>query len=222
MAKLQAVILLLALALLSTGAYLGLVWAPPEVMMGDTQRIMYVHVPAVWMTLLCYTGAMISGAHYLWKKKPAADALGEAFTEVGVFFNVLGLCLGAIWGRPTWGAYWTWDPRLTSTLVMCLTFIGLIALRRFVDDPEKRPRFAAVFAIVAYANIPLVWFSVRWFRSLHQVQSSPKTVDPAMTLVLRVNAFAFLFAMIWFVWRRFAIAERQLAREMVAPPVSHA
>jgi heme exporter protein C len=219
---LQPLIFVLALVLLAVGAYLGLVWAPPEAMMGEVQRIMYVHVPAVWMTLLCYTVVLVAGVMYLWKRDIKYDALGEAAAEVGVFFNVLGLCLGSIWGKPTWGAYWTWDPRLTSTLIMCLSFIGLLALRRFVDDIDKRPRFAAVFAVVAYANIPLVWFSVRWFRSMHQTQSSPSTVASSMVLPLRVNAFAFLFLMIWFIWRRYSIAQRDTARASVPPPVLNA
>jgi heme exporter protein C len=218
MAKAQWFIFVLAALLLAVGAYLGLVWAPPERMMGEVQRIMYVHVPAVWMALVAYTIALCCGVMYLWKKDLRYDALNESAIEVGVFFNVLGLCLGAIWGRPTWGAYWTWDPRLTSTLLMCLIYIGALTLRRFIEDPDKRQVVSASFSIFGYASIILVWFSVRWFRSLHQTQSSPATVDSRMVLSLRVNAFAFLFLLIWFLWRRYLVAKRDMAALTAAPP----
>jgi heme exporter protein C len=213
----ELLFLLAAAVLLPLGAYLGLAWAPPDRMMGEVQRIMYVHVPSAWMTLLAYTCTLGASLYYIWRKRPGADSLAEASAEVGVFFNALTLVLGSIWGRPTWGVWWTWDPRLTTVAIMFVLFAGYLSLRRFVDDAERRATWSAVFAIIAYADIPLVWFSVRWWRSLHQIQSSPSTVDPHMVVALRVNAFAFLALLVLFIWRRYRIAYSHWRKEL-APP----
>ncbi len=206
-----------ALAMVASGAWLGLVWAPPDREMGDVQRIMYAHVPSVWMALLAVTlnfGCSI--AYLIWNKWPA-DALAEASAEVGVLFGAVGVTLGSIWGRPTWGVWWTWDPRLTTAAIMLVSYAGYLALRRFVEDPERRAAWSAVVAIIAFVDIPILWFSVRWWRSLHQAQSSPSTVDPQMTFVLRWNAFAFLAVLIAFVWSRYRIALRDQQRELALP-----
>src|SRR5262249_15410004 len=161
---------------------------------------MYAHVPSVWMALLAVTLNFGCSVVYLFRNSPKADALAEAAAEVGVLFGAVGVTLGSIWGRPTWGVWWTWDPRLTSAAIMLVSYAGYLALRRFVEDPERRATWSAVAAIIAFVDIPIVWFSVKWWRSLHQVQSSPKTVDPQMTLVLRWNAIAFLLVLIVFIW----------------------
>lgn len=201
-------VLLVALGLTAYGEYFGLFVAPPDRMMGEVQRIMYVHVPAAWMSLLAFTVTLIASITYLVKQSRGADALAEASAEVGVMFNALLIVLGSIWGKPTWGIWWTWDPRLTTAAIMLVSFAGYLALRRFVEDAERRARFSAVFAIVAYVDLPLVWFSVKWWRSLHQLQSSPATVDPQMVFALRMNAFAFLAWLIFFVWMRYRLAMR--------------
>lgn len=207
----------LAVAMLAVGAWLALVWAPADREMGDVQRIMYAHVPAVWMALLAVTLNFGCSIVYLLRSTWKVDALAEASAEVGVLFGVVGVTLGSIWGRPTWGVWWTWDPRLTSAAIMLVSYAGYLALRRFVEDPERRATWSAVAAIIAFVDIPIVWFSVKWWRSLHQVQSSPSTVDPQMTLVLRWNAIAFLLVMIIFIWSRYRIALQQREREL-APP----
>jgi heme exporter protein C len=166
---------------------------------------------------LCMTLNFVVSVRYLWKQSWGADALAEASAEVAVVFGGIGVLLGAIWGRPTWGVYWTWDPRLTTAAIMLVTYAGYLALRKFVDDPEKRAARSAVVGIIAFVNVPLVWYSVKWFNSLHQVQSSPKTVDPQMTFSLRFNAFAFLAVMIAFVYHRTKIASRMRQAEL-APP----
>ncbi|XXF80880.1 cytochrome c biogenesis protein CcsA [Myxococcaceae bacterium GXIMD 01537] len=200
-----------ALLLLAVGGYMGLVWAPPEREMGDVYRIIYVHVPCVWMALLALTLNFSACVTYLFKPSWKADSLAEASAEVGLLFGAVGVTLGAIWGRPTWGVYWTWDPRLTTAAIMLVAYTGYLALRRFVEDPEKRAVWSAVVGIIAAVDVPIVWFSVKWWRSLHQVQSSPRTVDPDMVLALRVNSFAMLaFLMVFLMYRyRIALAERQ-------------
>ncbi len=206
-----------ALLLVPTGAWLGLDWAPPDREMGDVQRIMYAHVPSVWMALLAVTLNFACSIVYLTTSRWKADALAEAAAEVGVLFGAVGVLLGSIWGRPTWGVWWTWDPRLTTAAIMLVSYSGYLALRRFVEDVDRRAAWSAVAAIIAFVDIPILWFSVKWWRSLHQVQSSPKTVDPRMTLVLRWNAFAFLALLILFIWARYRIAQHQRQRELALP-----
>jgi heme exporter protein C len=206
-----------AFAMLGVGAWLGLSWAPPDREMGDVQRIMYAHVPAVWMALLAVSLNFACSITYLFKNTWKADALAEASAEVGVLFGAVGVSLGAIWARPTWGVWWTWDPRLTTAAIMLVSYAGYLALRRFVEDPERRAVWSAVVAIIAYVDVPIIWYSVKWWKSLHQVQSSPKTVDPQMTFVLRWNAFALLAFLIFFIWSRYRIALREREREVALP-----
>lgn len=211
-----------ALGLLTVGTYMGLVWTPPEAMMGDVYRIIYVHVPAMWMALIALTLNFGLCVAYLLKASWKTDALAESTAEVGLLFGGYGLVLGSIWGKPTWGAYWDWDPRLTAMAIMLVTYVAYMALRRFVEDPEKRAVWSAVVGIISFVNLPIVWFSVKWWRSLHQVQSTPKTVDPDMVLALRVNAWGFLIVLTLFLLHRYRIAlatrEAEVALPEALPP----
>jgi heme exporter protein C len=218
MAKhLRASLAVVALGMVAVGAYIALVWAPPDREMGDVQRIMYAHVPAMWMALLCCTFNLFACLAYLLKSSWKADAWGEATAEVGLMFGCIGLILGSLWGKPTWGVYWTWDPRLTTAAIMLVAYMGYLALRKFVEDPERRAVWSAVVGIVAFVDIPIVWFSVRWWKGLHQIQSTPKTVDPQMTFSLRWNSFAFLAVMIVFLWHRYRIARARQKLEVALP-----
>jgi heme exporter protein C len=205
------------LLLLAVGHYWGLAVAPPDREMGDVQRIMYVHVPAVWMALLALTLNFVCSVMYLFKPSWKTDSLAEASAEVGLLFGAVGVLLGAIWGRPTWGVYWTWDPRLTTAAILLVAYMGYMALRRFVEDPEKRAVWSSVVGIIAAVDLPIIWFSVKWWRSLHQVQSTPKTVDPAMQLPLRISAYAFLAIMIVFIMHRYRIALAERNAEVALP-----
>jgi heme exporter protein C len=206
-----------ALLLLAIGTYLGLVWTPQEREMGDVYRIIYVHVPAMWMAMLALTLNFALSVAYLFKSSWKTDALAESTAEVGLLFGTYGLVLGAIWGKPTWGTYWDWDPRLTAMAIMLVTYTGYVALRRFVEDPEKRAVWSSVVGIISYVNLPIVWFSVKWWRSLHQVQSTPKTVDPDMALALRVNAWASLIILTLFLLHRYRIALAAREAEVALP-----
>lgn len=207
---------LLGLVLLLWGWYLGLFDSPREAMMGEVARILYVHVPAAWLAMVTFTIAGIAAMTYVATGRRGADSLVEAACEVGVMECVLLLVLGAIFARPTWGVWWTWDPRLTSSAVMCLTFIGVLLLRVSVKDPSRRALWSSIATILAFVNIPITYMSVKWFRSMHQLQSSPTTMSDDMVFVLRLNAFAFLFLTIWFLARRWRIAEAE--RDAEAPP----
>jgi heme exporter protein C len=190
--------------------------SPAEGDMGDLQKIMYVHVPAAWMTFLAFLVVMIYSLRYLWKRREDDDLLAASAAEVGATFNGLTLLLGMIWGRPAWGVWWVWDARLTSTLVLFLIFAGYLALRAFVDDPQERARWSAAVGVIGAINVPIVYMSVKWWRTLHQPQSSPATLDPVYTRGLRLNAIALLILMIFFIRKRYEIARRERAVEHAA------
>ena len=201
------------LALLLVGTYYGLFEAPAERHMGDVARIMYVHVPSAWVSMLAFTFALVFAVASLWSSKAKWDARMVGAIEIGVVLNALLLLQGMIWGRATWGLWWDWDVRLTTSLVMFLLFAGVLALRALVDERERRATWSSVATIVAYVDVPLVYFCVRWWRSLHQVQSSPDTVDSAMVWPLRVNAVGMLLLAIWFIHRRAQIELAERAKE---------
>lgn len=208
----------IGLVLLAVGGWLGLVWAPPDAHMGDVARILYVHVPAAWMAMVAFTVSFVAAVAYLFTSRPSWDATIEASIEVGVVLNALLLVLGSLFARPTWGVWWDWDPRLTASAVMMLTFVGVLLLRGLVEDADRRALWSAVATIVAFVNIPVTYMSVRWWRSLHQVQSSPSTMSPEMVVALRVSAYAFLFLMAWFIAARWRIA-MQRAEAQKPPPL---
>lgn len=206
----------LGLLLLIGGSYGGLFVLPPDRFMGDVMRILYVHVPVAWSTLLLFSAAFVGAIGWLWKGTWKWDALATAATNVGIVFGVTLTMLGSIWARPTWGVWWDWDPRLTTVSIMLVSFGAIAALRAFVDDPERRATWSAVATIVSYVNVPIVYFSVKWWRSLHQMQSSPSTVDGDMVVILRTNAFALLFLAIWFVARHYRIVRMERDIELGA------
>jgi heme exporter protein C len=139
--------------------------------------------------------------------------------EIGLVLNVLLLAQGMLFARPTWGIWWTWgDVRLVFSFLMFLLFAGVLALRAFVDDRERRSTWTAIATVAAYVDVPLVYFCVRWWRSLHQMQSTPETMDAAMKLPMRINAFAILFLACWFIARRAELEQRRQAQDEVAEP----
>jgi heme exporter protein C len=207
-----------AFALLAGGEYYGLAVAPPERDMGDVYRIIYAHVPEEWMSMMALTLNFVFSVGFLIRKNWRLDALAEATAEAGLLLAGTGVVLGSIWARPTWGVWWTTDPRLITAAVMVVSYAAYMALRRFMDDPERRARWSAVVAILAAADLPLVWFSVKWWASIHQMQSSPETVpDPSMRLALRWNGIAFLFILIFFSMMRYRISREARKAELTAP-----
>jgi heme exporter protein C len=206
------------IALLVWGSSWGLFAAPGETYMGDVQRIMYVHVPTAWNAMLALTFAFGCALVSLLKGGWQWDARLEAGMEVGVVLSTLLCMQGAIWAKPTWGVWWDWDPRLTTTAVLVFAFAGILALRRFVDDPVKRAVWSAVATIIAYVDVPIVYFSVRWWNSLHQLQSSPDTVSKAFHWPLRINAFGILFLICGLIALRSKVATLRLESEL-APPL---
>ena len=202
---------------LLVGSYYGLFVAPPEHFMGEVQRIMYVHVPTAWNTMLALTFAFACALMFLFRGDWKWDARLEASIEVGVLLAFLLCMQGSIWAKPTWGVWWDWDPRLTTTAVLLFAFLGIMALRKFVDDPVKRGVWSSVATVIAYVDVPIVYYSVQWWNSLHQQQSSPATVSKAFHLPLRVNAFGILFLMTGLIMIRSRVASLRLVSEL-APP----
>jgi heme exporter protein C len=204
--------------LLCIGSYWGLAKAPAEVFMGDVQRIMYVHVPTAWNAMLTLTLAFVCAVAFLFTNAWKWDSRLEAAIEVGVVLALLLCVQGAIWAKPTWGVWWDWDPRLTTTAVLVFAFGGILALRTFVDDPMKRAVWSAVACVIAFADVPIVYFSVKWWNSLHQAQSSPETVSKAFHWPLRINAFGMLFLWTGLWSLRSRVASLRLRSETAPPP----
>jgi heme exporter protein C len=190
----------------------ALLLSQPDRDMGNLQKIMYVHVPSAWVSMVAFLVVFVASVLFLLKRDIRYDLAAAAAAEVGVLLTALTLALGSIWGRPTWGIWWTWDPRLTTTAILLLIYVGYLALRSFTEDEDRRARWAAAVGILGFLNVPIVYMSVRWWRTIHQVQSTPETVDPYYVLGLRLNAFAFLFLFIFFVGMRYYIARVERAR----------
>jgi heme exporter protein C len=213
------ILLTIGALLLLVGSYFGLFVAPAEKYMGQVQRIMYVHVPTAWNWMLVVLFTFYAAIAFLFRNDLKWDTRMEAGLEVGTLLAFLLCMQGAIWAKPTWGVWWDWDPRLTTTAVLLFAFLGILALRKFVDDPMKRAIWSSVATIIASIDLPIVYFSVKWWNSLHQQQSTPDTVSSSFHLPLRMNAFGVLFLMIGFVMIRTRIAGYRLQSELAAPPV---
>jgi len=200
---------LTALALIvGLGAAFG--YAPREAVQGNVQRIMYLHVPAVLTAYLAFALVFVGSLGYLFTRKMGWDRLAVAAAEPGVLFTGLTIVSGSIWGKPTWGTWWTWDARLTSTAVLFLVYVGYLLLRGMVDEPDRRARYAAVVGILGAANIPIVHFSVKWWRALHQPSTilgpEPSPIAAPIALTLLVNWIAFTLLFFYFLTRRAEIA----------------
>jgi heme exporter protein C len=211
------VILGISVVMFAAHPYLALWWSPPEREMGEVYRIIYVHVPHVWMALLALTLNFGCSVAYLFKQSWVSDSLAEASAEVGIYFGTIGVLTGSIWAKPTWGVYWDWDPRLTTAAILIVMYSGYLGLRRFIEDPEKRATWAAVLGIISFVDIPILWYSVQWWNSLHQKQSNPSTVDPPMVMVWRWSVISFFCLLIVFVYHRYRIAKATRDREVALP-----
>lgn len=202
------VVLLVAIAFFLA---LALVWSPSDTGrngMGQTVRIMYVHVPAAVACYVAFFVTALASAMYIWKKTPGWDALAASSVEVGVVFTGLTLVTGSIWGHITWGAWWVWDPRLTSTALMFVLYLGYLALRRAIIDPVARAKRAAVLGLVAFVNVPIVHFSVNWWRSLHQdatISRLNPTIDGLKLLALMVGMVLGIAVYVWLMIHRFRL-----------------
>jgi heme exporter protein C len=209
------------LLLFIIGNWLGLFYTPPEKFMGDVGRILYVHVPAAWIAMICFALATLFAFLYLmFSSRRGLDSAMEAAVEVGVLEGSLLLVLGAIFAKPTWGVWWSWDARLTSSAVMVLSFVGVLLLRGVVRDSDRRATWSAVATILAGVNLPVTYMSVKWFRSIHQMPSETmqgSTIDTTMRWVLYLNTWALLFITVWLLAQRWRLAEVRAEADMPDP-----
>lgn len=215
----------LTAVLLLAGLYIGLFVAPPDYQQGETVRIMFIHVPAAWMSMFVYVLMAGAGAVALVWNIKLAEVFAGACAPIGASFTVLALITGSLWGKPMWGAWWVWDARLTSELILLFLYIGVMALQASIDDPRRAARAAAILALVGVVNIPIIHFSVEWWNTLHQPASVGKvgapTIHASILIPLLTMALAFkaYFVTIVLLRMRPAILEREKHTTWVAETV---
>ncbi len=208
----------ITIAWLLVALYLIFLYAPQEETMGEVQRIFYYHVPAAWTAFLAYFFLFLASVYYLWKRSPVADGLAQACGEVGFVFCTIVLVTGPLWAKPVWGIWWTWDARLTSTFVLWLLFVSYLMLRSYVLSPGRAATLAAVVGIIGFVDVPIVYMSIRWWRTQHPqpviAGGEGSGLDPHMWVALLVSWGAFLCLFTYLVRQRLALGE--LRREWSA------
>jgi heme exporter protein C len=188
---------------------------PPDYQQGDTVRIMFIHVPTAWVAMMAYGCMAVSSIISLVNRHPLADVAARAAAPIGAVFTALGLITGSLWGRPMWGAWWVWDGRLTSFLLLLFLYLGYIAINDAIEDETRAARASAILAIVGAVNLPIIEFSVQWWTTLHQGESILRKGGPLIApvflwpLFLMAIAFTGLFFALWMVRIRTEILKRR-------------
>lgn len=205
--------------------YMALAFAPAEATMGEVYRIFFFHLPANIGSFLFFFIAFVAGIAYLRTRNPVWDMWGMSAAEIGVLASFIGTVTGSIWARPIWNTWWTWDPRLITVTILLLTYIGYFMLRGALDDPERRARYSAVFAILAFANIPVVWFAPRILdRTIHPVLVGGENADALggdMALTADMNTttlvcmIVFIALFVWLMLKRLQVARREAEVEVL-------
>lgn len=215
----------IALLAVLAGLYLALFYAPLDAIQGDVQRIMYIHVPTAWVAFFAFFVVFVASLLYLGKRWPEADRIASASAEIGVLFTALTLLAGSIWGKPTWGTWWTWDARLTTTAILLVIYVGYLMLRSFVDESERRARLAALVGIVGFIDVPLIYLSVLWFRTLHQppsIGTGGTKMHAAMLFTLLFNVGAYTLVYLFLLVKRVRLERLRAISELLAvEKVSH-
>ncbi len=192
MAGLSALAVLVALGMV-------FLYAPREATMGDVQRIFYFHVASAWVGFFAFFVTFVAGIGYLARGERRWDILALSSVEIGLTFITMAVVTGSLWARPAWGAYWTWEPRLTISAVQLLIYVAYGMLRSAIESPEQKARFAAVYGIVAFVTVPLSWFAIRWWRTIHPDimtggEGMAMTARMVHTLLASIGAFTLLYA----------------------------
>jgi len=216
---------ILALLTVLVGLYMAFFYAPADALMGDVQRIMYIHVPTAWVAFFAFFVVFVSSLVYLWKRLPEADRLAYASAEIGALFTGLTLIDGSIWGKPTWGIWWTWDARLTTTAILFVIYVGYLMLRSFIEEPDRRARLAALVGIVGFIDVPITYMSVLWFRTLHQppsIQRGGSSMPDTMLFTLLLNVGAYTLVYLFFLVKRVRIESlNAIAETLVVEKAVH-
>ncbi|HSV86935.1 MAG TPA: cytochrome c biogenesis protein CcsA [Levilinea sp.] len=208
--RLLSVIDVIALLMLAAAIYMVFVFAPIERVMGLVQKVFYFHVSAGWVGMISYLVAAIASGVYLVTRRRTWDTVALAGVELGLVFMLINIVTGSIWARPIWNTWWTWDPRLTTATIMELAYAGYLMLRGGVEDPERRARFASVYAIIAFISVPLTYFSIRILRTIHPVVIGSGTpgaegsfdMTPAMLQTFMFSLVTFSVIYVSLLWHR--------------------
>jgi heme exporter protein C len=207
---------ILALLFVIAGLYSALIQAPPDANQGDVQRIMYIHIPSILTAYLSFFIVFVGSCLYLWKREKRDDILAKSAAEIGVLFTALTIVEGSIWGKPTWGVWWTWDARLTLTAILLMIFVGYLMLRSLIEDEDRAAVSGAIVGIIGFLDIPLIHMSVYWWRTLHQPPSilrpdkAPwENIHPAMLIALTINFAAFLLLYFYLLSLRIRVGETE-------------
>lgn len=218
--------------LMAIGLYMGLFVAPPDYQQGESFRIMYIHVPSAWNSMFIYlVMAVAAGIGLIWKMK-VADSVAAASAPIGASFTLVTLVTGSLWGKPMWGTWWVWDARLTSELILLFLYLGYMALQSSIEDRQKASRVSAILAIVGAVNVPIIYYSVIWWNTLHQPpslsMSGTAAIDASMLTPLLILALAFklFYITVLFMRTRCEVLERERnsswAQELASSAVTDA
>ena len=205
----KAVLLAIGGAMMLADIALIFLWVPTEQVMGVAQRIFYFHVPLAWTGLLSTTVVFVSSIAYLWKGQRRWDALAHSSAELSVMLITLTLITGATWAKMAWGVWWTWEPRLTTTLILWLMYMGYLMLRAYAPTPSLAARYSAVMGIIAFIDVPIVYFSVNWWRGIHPrvvgVGATSGSLDSDMLITLIFSVFTFTVLFTYVLWERVSL-----------------
>jgi heme exporter protein C len=217
--KILRVLVPISLVVIAIALYMALFYAPREATMGDAQRIFYFHVPSAWLGFLAFFVVFLASILFLLKRERKWDALALSAAEIGVVFTTLVLLTGPLWAKAAWGTYWVWDARLTTTLVLWLIYVGYLMLRSSADD-MKRARMAAVLGIIGFLDVPIIYLSVTWWRTMHPalLVSESGGLDSAMKLTLMVALLSFTLLFLWVLLIRVRLEKK---RDMLALKRAH-
>lgn len=219
--RIQPWLAALCLGLFVAGLYYALFASPPDYQQGESVRIMYVHVPAAWMSTLVYGAMALGSASFLIWRHPLGDVVAQASAPVGAAFTLLTLVTGSLWGKPMWGTWWEWDARMTSVLVLFFLYIGYIALAQSLDNQERSKKVLAALVMIGVVNLPVIKFSVEWWNTLHQpasiIRMGGPTVDGSMLLplLLMIGAFTAFYLLVLGL-RMTAMLQQQKIRRLQA------
>ena len=213
--RLLTILDVVSVVILGLATLMVFFYAPMEAVMGNVQRVFYFHVAAGWVGMLSFMTAAVAGIVYLRTAKRSWDIIGVSSVEIGMVFALINVITGSIWARPIWNTWWTWDPRLTTATIMLLIYAAYLMLRAGIDDPNRRARFGAVYAIIGFVSVPLTFFSARLFRTIHPIvigtnqpgSAGAFDMTPLMLQTFLFSLLAFTVIFIDLLWHRIRMGQ---------------